>query len=87
MDQRRLYVVRGVTPKGTVTYNCPTAEWALRKLCDFRSAERRDISVTDPDGILLSEADLIGLVEGSGTAPSDEAIPAAPQITRQPAQA
>ena len=87
MDKRRLYVVRGVAPKGTVTYNCSTADWALRKLRDFKAAERQDITVTDPDGALLTEADLIGLVEGSGAAPSEEVIPAAPQIARQPAMA
>ena len=87
METRRLYIVRGVAQKGIVTYNCPTADWALRKLRDFKAAERRDITVTNPDGALLTEAELVGIVEGSGAAPSDEATPAAPQITRQPAQA
>ncbi|MCJ2102226.1 hypothetical protein [Methylobacterium sp. E-046] len=87
MEQRRLYVVRGVAQSGTVTYNCPTADWALRKLRDFKAAERRDITVTGPDGALLTEADLIGMVEGSGAAPSEEAIPAASQVTREPAVA
>ncbi|MCJ2049126.1 hypothetical protein [Methylobacterium sp. J-070] len=87
MEQRRLFVVRGVAEKGTITYKCPTAAWALRKLRDLTAAERRDITVTDPDGTQLTEADLIGLVEGSGAAPSEEVIPAAPQITRQPALA
>ena len=87
MEQRRLYVVRGAAQNGIITYKCPTAEWALRKLRDFKAADRRDITVTDPDGTLLTEADLIGIVEGSGAAPSEEVIPAAPQITRQPAMA
>ena len=83
MDPRRPYVVRGVAKHGIITYRCPTADWALRKLRDFEAAERQDITVTDPDGVLLTEADLIGLVEGSGAPPSEEAIPGAPQITRQ----
>ena len=87
MEQRRLYVVRGVAPKGTVTYNCPTAAWALRKLQDFKAAERQDITITDPDGASLTEAELVGIVEGSGAARCDEVTPEAPQITRQPAQA
>lgn len=87
MEQRRLYVVRGVAQKGTVTYNCPSAEWALRKLRDFKAAERQNITVTDPDGASLTEAELIGIVEGSVTPPFNEATPAAPQLTRHPAQA
>ena len=87
MDQRRLYIVRGTAKKGTITYKCPTADWALRKLRDFQAAGHQDISATDPDGILLTEADLLGSVEGSGAAPSEEAIPAAPQIARRPAMA
>jgi hypothetical protein len=87
MDQRRLYVVQGAARNGIVTYKCPTAEWALRELRDFKAADRQDITVTDPDGTPLTEADLIGIVEGSGAAPTEEAIPAAPQITRQPALA
>ena len=87
MEQRRLYVVRGVAQHGTVIYNCPTVSWALQKLRDFKAAERRDITVTDPDGTPLTEADLIGTVEGSGAAPSDETMPVTPQVTRQPAMA
>ena len=87
MEQRNVYVVRGAAKNGIITYKCPTAEWALRKLRDFKAAERQDITVTDPDGAPLTEADLIGIVEGSGAAPTEEAIPAAPQIARQPALA
>ncbi|WP_267427033.1 hypothetical protein [Methylobacterium sp. GC_Met_2] len=85
MEQRCRYVVRGAAKNGIITYKCPTADWALRKLRDFKTADRQDITVTDPDGTPLSEAELIGLVDGSGAAPSDEAIPAAPLIARQPA--
>ncbi|MCJ2138065.1 hypothetical protein MKK69_29130 [Methylobacterium sp. J-026] len=87
MEQRRLYVVRGAARNGIVTYKCPTADWALRKLRDFRDAERQDITVTDPDGVSVTEADLVGIVDGSGAPPSGEAIPAASQITRQTASA
>ncbi|MCJ2099024.1 hypothetical protein [Methylobacterium sp. E-046] len=65
----------------------PTAKWALRKLRDFKAAERQDITITDPDGASLTEAELVGIVEGSGAAPCVVATPAAPQIKRQPAQA
>ncbi|WP_267360050.1 MULTISPECIES: hypothetical protein [unclassified Methylobacterium] len=87
MEQRCRYVVRGAAKNGIVTYKCPTADWALRKLRDFKAADYQNIIVTDPDGALLTEADLIGMVEGSGAAPSEEVIPAAPQIARRPAMA
>jgi hypothetical protein len=86
MEQRRVYVVRGAAKNGIITYKCPTADWALRKLRDFKAAERQDITVTDPNGALLTEAELIGLVEDSGAVSADEAMPAAPQAMRQPAQ-
>lgn len=87
MEARRLYVVRGFTAHGSVTYKCPTAEWALRKVRDFTAAERRDITVLGPDGTLLTEADLIGIVDGAGPALLDETLPAAPQINLRPALA
>jgi hypothetical protein len=87
MEPRRSYIVRGASKAGAVTYMCPTADWALRKVRDFKAAGRDNISVTDPDGLVVTEADLIGIVEGSGAAPSEEAVPAAPQIARQPALA
>lgn len=85
MEPRRFYVVRGSRSKGTVTYNCPTPEWALRKLRDFKAAKYEDITITAPDGSTLTETDLIGIVDGTGAAPSETAIPAAPVVTRQPA--
>ena len=87
MEARRFYVVRGAAKHGTVTYNCPTIEWALRKLRDSTTAQCKDITVTEPNGLPLTEADLIGFIEGSGAAPSEETILAAPQVTRQPAWA
>ncbi|MGU3464919.1 hypothetical protein ACLBXO_08680 [Methylobacterium sp. C33D] len=87
MDSRRFYVVRGARSNGITTYKCPTVDWALRKLRDFTSQGYRDITVLDPDGRALSEADLIVATDGPGGAPSEEALPAAPQISRQPALA
>jgi hypothetical protein len=87
METRRLYVVRGVAKHGTITYNCPTPEWALRKLRDFKAAQYQDISVVDPDGGSLAEADLVIIAKAPGAAPSAEALPAAPQVPRQPASA
>lgn len=86
MEQRRLYVVWGAAKNGIITYKCPTAEWALRKLRDFQAAGRQDITVSDLDGVSLTEAALVGIVEGSGTPLTDEAVPAAPQAQRQAAQ-
>ncbi|MCJ2085843.1 hypothetical protein MKK88_07530 [Methylobacterium sp. E-005] len=86
MEQRRVYVVRGASKNGIITYKCPTAAWALRKLRDFKAAGRQDITVNDRDGTLVTEAELINIVEGSGAAPAEEAIPAAPHAMRQPAQ-
>lgn len=86
MEQRRLYVVRGVAKNGTITYKCPTADWTLKKLRALKAAGRQDITVTDPDGVSLTEATLVGIVEGQGTPLADEAIPATLQIPRQPAQ-
>lgn len=87
MEQHRLYIVRSAAKNGIITYKCPTADWALRKLRDFKAAGRQNITVTDPDGAPLTEADLIGVVEGTGAAPSEDVIPAAPQIARRPAYA
>ncbi|MCJ2016701.1 hypothetical protein MKK84_04550 [Methylobacterium sp. E-065] len=87
MEQRRLYIVRSAAKNGIITYKCPTAEWALRKLRDFEAAGRQNITVTDPDDGPLTEADMIGILEGSGAAPAEETLPAAPQIARQPAVA
>jgi hypothetical protein len=87
MEKRRRYVVRGVARHGTITYNCPTADWALRKLRDFKAADYQDIIAVDPDGVPLTEADLSSVVKGSGAAPSEEAMAAVPQVSRRPALA
>lgn len=78
MDRPRIYVVRSVRPHGNVTYNCPTVEWALRKLRDFTARGDEDISVLDPDGNPVSEADLLGRAEGSDAALAKDAVPANP---------
>jgi hypothetical protein len=87
MEPDRFYVVRGARSNGTVTYNCQTSEWALKKLRDFTAKGYSNIIVMDPDGRQVSEADLIGLLDGSGAAPAEETLTAAPQINRQPALA
>jgi len=43
-----------------------------------------DITVSDPDGRLISEADLVCTAEGCGAAPVEEPLPAAPLISLQP---
>ncbi|MCJ2121211.1 hypothetical protein [Methylobacterium sp. J-077] len=58
------FVVRARKPHGTATYNCPTPEWALKKLADFRAAGHDSITITGPDGQPLAEADLRAMVEG-----------------------
>ena len=84
MEQRRVYVVRGAAKNGIITYRCPTADWALRKLRDLQAAERQDITVTDPDGVPVTEEELVAIMERSGAAPSERSLSAAPQIARQP---
>ena len=87
MNARLVYAVRGMRGNGSVTYRCPTADWALKKLRDFIAKGYSDITVLDPNGRQISEADLINTIEGSGAAPAEEALPAAPQISLQPALA
>ena len=74
MQTRRFYVVRSVRPNGSVTYNCPTAEWALRKLRNFVDSGDTDITVLDPDGRPLSEADLISVVTGNDAEPAEKKL-------------
>jgi len=63
------FVVRAKRSYGTITYNCPTAEWALKKLRDFQAAGYQSISVMAPDGAALDEAELISIVEGAASTP------------------
>ena len=63
------FVVRACVPHGTITYNCPTAEWALRKLRDFHAAGYQSITVAAPDGTALDEADLILIIEQAASKP------------------
>lgn len=70
------FIVRAKRPRGTVTYNCPTPEWALKKLRDFQAVSYENISVTGPSGQLLTEADLVALIGGVV-----EAAPVANRVT------
>lgn len=67
-------MVRGVTKRGSVTYRCPTPDWALRKLRDFEAKEYRDVSVAGPDGAPLTADDLEALARG--TTVRAQAVPA-----------
>ena len=58
MDLSHPYIVRGVVKGGTVTYNCPTPEWAVRKHRDMITRGLSEVTITGPDGQLLSLADL-----------------------------
>lgn len=60
-DQSHPYVVRGVSNNGTVTYNCSTPEWAVRKLRDMIESKLSDVTITGPDGQALSLTDLEAL--------------------------
>jgi hypothetical protein len=62
MTTAQPFVVRVDKPRVTVTYNCPTAEWALRKLSEFQAAGHANIIITGPDGQPLAEADLFAMV-------------------------
>ncbi|SFM88770.1 hypothetical protein [Methylobacterium pseudosasicola] len=74
------FAVRAKRPHGTVTYNCPTPEWALKKLRDFQSVSYENISVTGPGGQPLVEADLVAMIEGGmQTAPVANRITTAVQ--------
>ena len=63
MIARNFFVVRARVLHGTVTYNCPTAVWAHKKLRDFQAAGYQGISAAAPDGTVLGEADLIVILE------------------------
>ena len=66
MESNPVYIVRGVTKGGTVTYRCPSPEWAVRKYRDMVARELSDVTITGPDGGVLSVAELEGVsVEAS----------------------
>ena len=60
MEQRNLYIVRGIAKGGTVTYNCPTPEWAVRKHRDLITSGLSNVTITGPDGQALTLAALEG---------------------------
>lgn len=49
------YTVTGRRKNGTITFHCPTADWALRKLNDFERSGYAGIAVTDSEGRALDE--------------------------------
>lgn len=61
MKSNHPYIVHGVAKNGTVTYNCPTPEWAVRKCRDMVARELSGVTITGPDGRVLSLADLEGV--------------------------
>ena len=42
------YIVRGIAKGGTVTYNCPSPEWAVRKHRDMVVRELADVTIGQP---------------------------------------
>jgi hypothetical protein len=65
MKPSHVYIVRGVAKGRTVTYKCPSPEWAVRKHRDMVTSDLVDVTITGPDGQMLSLADLEGAsVEG-----------------------
>jgi hypothetical protein len=68
MTGTSLFVVQARKSHGTATYNCPTAEWALRKLGDFQAAGHDSVSIVGPGGQTLTEAELRAMVADSGAA-------------------
>ena len=54
----RLYIVHGFGTGGTVTYHCPSPEWAVRKYRDLIAGERSGVTITGPGGQSLSLMDL-----------------------------
>ncbi len=76
------FTVRARKLHGTITYRCPTPEWALKKLHDFQAATYDDISVIGPDGLSLTEADLMSKVDGpNGDASAARQVSAAAQAS------
>lgn len=60
------YTVTGRRKNGTITFRCPTAEWALRKLSEFARAGYADIAATDVEGRPLDEQALQDAVARTG---------------------
>lgn len=59
-EQRYPYVVRGISKNRTVTYNCPSPEWAVRKHRDMVASGLADVTITGPDGQAINLAALEG---------------------------
>ena len=58
MEEPHLYIVSGTAINGTITYRCPTPEWAVRKHRDLTARKLLDVTITGPEGQALSLADL-----------------------------
>jgi len=56
-----IYIVRGIAKGGTVTYRCPSPEWAVRKYRDMVARKLSDVTITGPDGGVLSLGELEGV--------------------------
>ena len=70
MEPRRFYIVRGNASNGTVTYNCPTPEWAMRKYRDLTTLELKDVTITGPDALPMT-------LEGLEALTNEGAVPRA----------
>ena len=45
-----MFIVRGMSPTGPVSFACGTGEQALKKLLELLGRSFQDITVTDPKG-------------------------------------
>ena len=77
MDRRPVYIVRGSAKGGTVTYNCPSPEWAVRKHRDLTQRDLVNVMITGPDGQTLTLTELEGMAD-------EGAVPAASVPARRP---
>ncbi|MGU3540390.1 hypothetical protein [Methylobacterium sp. A54F] len=61
------YIVSAAYRAGTVTYRCPTPEWALKKARDFERVGYTGMTITGPSGKKLTLARLTAKVEGASS--------------------
>lgn len=78
------FAVRGEWQSSSFTFLCPDAATALTKLHAFRHSQYANITVTAPDGGVLTEDDLERLIRQGetpeGGAPVDIDAPTAPAL-------
>ena len=60
-EPSHIYIVRGIAKGGTVTYRCPSPEWAVRKYRDLITGGLSNVTITGPDGGVLSIVELEGV--------------------------